>query len=86
MGRWSSAVPNKLPDIAHPTDGHPVPGVADVRVPMDIGRRQRLARAPLMGSREIVFWDRAMKPRRDSGLGLGGVCGQAQTGQRDAAR
>jgi hypothetical protein len=84
--RWFGAIPHKLPDIAHPTDGHPVPGVADIHVPHDIGRRQRLARAPLMGNREIVFCDRAMKLRRKSGLGLGSTCGQSDTGQRDAAR
>ena len=29
-----------------------------------------------MGNREIVFWDWAMKLRLESGLGLGGICGQ----------
>jgi hypothetical protein len=73
--RWISAIPNKLAGITHPADGDPVPGVADIRVPMDIGRRQGLSWTPLVGFREIV-----------SGLCLGGICGQSDTGKRDAAR
>ena len=66
MRRWTIAIPNKLAGIAHTADRHPEPGVADIRVPMDIARRQRLPWAPVMGNREIV-----------SGLGLGGAGGQA---------
>jgi hypothetical protein len=75
MRRWISSIPNKLADVTHPADRDPVPGVADTHVPNDIGRRQGLPRAPLMGLREVV-----------SGLGLSGICGQADTGQHDAAR
>ena len=75
MRRWIIAIPNKLADITHPADGDPVPGVADIRVPNDIGRRQGLSWAPLMWNREIV-----------SGLGLSSIGGQSDTGQRDAAR
>lgn len=63
MRRWIVTVPDKLPNIAHSPDGHPEPGVADIHIPNDIGLRQGLPRAPLMGLREIV-----------SGLGLGNTC------------
>jgi len=83
MRRWSIAIPNKLACIAHPPDGHPEPGVADIGVPVHIGLRQRLPRTPLMGNREIV---RALKRRGESRLGLGDTCGSSDPGQRDAAR
>ena len=83
MRRWSIAIPHKLTDIAHPTDGHPEPGVADIGVPMDIRLRQGLPGAPLMGNGEIIG---ALRRRRESGLGLRVTCGQSDSGQREAAR
>ncbi|MDT5051126.1 MAG: hypothetical protein QOG75_7051, partial [Mycobacterium sp.] len=74
--RRSRSVPDKLADIAHPADGDPEPGVADIRVPMDIVHWQGLSRAPLVRFGEVIGGEWTMDLRRNTGLGLGRSFGQ----------